>query len=164
MFGHPTKTIQPLNLIAQTSKSPTFVSFAAHASALEAGDAGALEGVAKSFASRGELVFAARAYRQAARLQQKAGERTLEARATTTARLLVPEWPDLGSCGLGPQRRFLTSRETEIASLATGGMTSVEVAARLYLSVRTVNNHLASAYIKLGVHSREELTTVLGGA
>jgi DNA-binding NarL/FixJ family response regulator len=55
----------------------------------------------------------------------------------------------------------LTSREREIASLAAAGVASKQIAERLFLSVRTVNNHLQRAYSKLGVTSRAELDRVL---
>ena len=55
----------------------------------------------------------------------------------------------------------LTPREREIASLAAGGMTSRAIAARLTLSVRTVDSHLARVFAKTGVHSREGLVAVL---
>ncbi|GAB2618682.1 helix-turn-helix transcriptional regulator [Pseudactinotalea suaedae] len=55
----------------------------------------------------------------------------------------------------------LTRREREIATLAAGGMTSKAIAQRLVLSVRTVDSHLAGAYAKLGVHSREGLQEAL---
>jgi DNA-binding CsgD family transcriptional regulator len=48
--------------------------------------------------------------------------------------------------------------------LAATGMASKDIAQRLYLSVRTVNNHLHHAYTKLGVTSRAGLTQALGGA
>jgi DNA-binding CsgD family transcriptional regulator len=56
----------------------------------------------------------------------------------------------------------LTPREREIALLAARGATSREIAGRLVLSVRTVDNHLQNAYRKLGVTSRQELPRVLG--
>jgi DNA-binding CsgD family transcriptional regulator len=46
--------------------------------------------------------------------------------------------------------------------LAAEGMTSKDIAERLYLSVRTVNNHLQHAYAKLGVSSRVGLARALG--
>ncbi|NLF03708.1 MAG: LuxR family transcriptional regulator [Actinomycetales bacterium] len=55
----------------------------------------------------------------------------------------------------------LTAREQEIASLASGGMTSRAIAQRLTLSVRTVDSHLARVFAKLGVHSREDLAGIL---
>src|SRR5262245_433767 len=54
----------------------------------------------------------------------------------------------------------LTVRQRQIASLAAGGLTSPQIAAQLYLSVRTVDNHLATVYLKLGVNSRAKLSTV----
>ena len=57
----------------------------------------------------------------------------------------------------------LTRREREVAALAAAGASSREIAARLVLSVRTVDNHLQNVYGKLGVTSRDELARVLRG-
>jgi DNA-binding CsgD family transcriptional regulator len=48
--------------------------------------------------------------------------------------------------------------------LAATGMPSKDIAQRLYLSVRTVDNHLHHAYTKLGVTSRAGLAQTLGSA
>ena len=48
----------------------------------------------------------------------------------------------------------LTERETEIARLVAAGKRSSEIAEQLFVSVRTVDNHLAAIYRKLGVKSR----------
>jgi pimeloyl-ACP methyl ester carboxylesterase/DNA-binding CsgD family transcriptional regulator len=51
----------------------------------------------------------------------------------------------------------LSRREHEVALLASRGQTAPEIAARLFLSKRTVESHLAAAYMKLGVESKTEL-------
>ena len=56
----------------------------------------------------------------------------------------------------------LTARERDIAAMAAQGITSQQIADRLYLSVRTVNNHLQNVYTKLGVSGRRQLAGVLG--
>jgi DNA-binding CsgD family transcriptional regulator len=50
----------------------------------------------------------------------------------------------------------LTDREREILNCLAEGLSNKAIAARLYLSVRTVEGHLASIYNRLGVHSRTE--------
>lgn len=55
----------------------------------------------------------------------------------------------------------LTDRELEIAKLAAGGVTSRDIASRLFLSVRTVDNHLRRIYGRLGIAGRAELADVL---
>jgi DNA-binding CsgD family transcriptional regulator len=57
--------------------------------------------------------------------------------------------------------RSLDGREREIVMLAASGLASKDIAGRLYLSVRTVNNHLQHAYAKLGVSSRAGLAEAL---
>ena len=55
----------------------------------------------------------------------------------------------------------LTDREREIAVLAAAGQSSRLIAERLFLSVRTVDNHLGRIYDKLGVSSRADLAAAL---
>jgi DNA-binding CsgD family transcriptional regulator len=54
-------------------------------------------------------------------------------------------------------------REREIALLAAAGASSRDIADRLVISVRTVDNHLQNAYRKLGVTRRQDLPRVLSG-
>ena len=56
----------------------------------------------------------------------------------------------------------LTAREREIAGLAAAGLSSDAIAQRLFLSVRTVDNHIQHVYQKLGIASRRELPEALG--
>jgi DNA-binding CsgD family transcriptional regulator len=56
----------------------------------------------------------------------------------------------------------LSPREREIALLAVEGLPSKEIAQRLVLSVRTVDNHLQSVYTKLGIPGRAALAEALG--
>jgi non-specific serine/threonine protein kinase len=58
--------------------------------------------------------------------------------------------------GRGP-RRSLTHREAEVAALAARGLTNREIAAQLFLSVRTVEVHVDHVLTKLGFHTRSQL-------
>ena len=51
---------------------------------------------------------------------------------------------------------ILSDRETEVLRLAAQGMSNMEIADSLTLSVRTVQTHLRSIFNKLGVGSRSE--------
>ena len=48
----------------------------------------------------------------------------------------------------------LTTREREVLKLLAEGLTNREIAARLYISQKTVGAHMAHIYVKLDVHSR----------
>lgn len=52
----------------------------------------------------------------------------------------------------------LTDRETEVLRLVAKGLTSKQVAERLGVSHRTVENHVQNTLIKLQLHNRVELT------
>jgi len=62
---------------------------------------------------------------------------------------------------LGPRRSRdrdeLTPSERRVAELAAHGLTSRDVAARLFISPKTVEANLTRAYRKLGIDSRAEL-------
>ena len=61
----------------------------------------------------------------------------------------------------GSDHERLTRREREVAGMAAAGASSREIADKLVLSVRTVDNHLQNVYSKLGVTSRDELARLL---
>ncbi len=75
--------------------------------------------------------------------------------------------PGLAALVLGEYRRLdtapnrsgpqLTGREEEILRLVAKGLTSRQVAERLVLSTRTVQNHVQNAMSKLQVHNRAGL-------
>lgn len=48
----------------------------------------------------------------------------------------------------------LTSREIVVVILAIEGLTNGEIAAKLYISIKTVKNHMSNIYNKLNVSSR----------
>jgi len=56
----------------------------------------------------------------------------------------------------------LTSRQEQVLRLVGEGLTSKEVAARLFLSVRTVEMHVLSAMTRLGARTRAEAVRRLG--
>ena len=66
------------------------------------------------------------------------------------------------SIGRGPRRSTmdnpgqLTSRQVEILSLLVDGLTNAEIAARLYITPKTVAHHVSAVLGKLGVQSRRE--------
>jgi DNA-binding NarL/FixJ family response regulator len=96
----------------------------------------------------------------------------LRAAAETFERLDARPWADRAHAELaatGETRRArdpggldgLTPQELQIAVLLTGGRTTREAAAALFLSPKTVEYHLRHVYQKLGIHSRHELARLL---
>ncbi|MEV4639300.1 LuxR C-terminal-related transcriptional regulator [Actinoplanes sp. NPDC049548] len=116
--------------------------------------------VAREFAGLGYQVFAAEAAAGAVRIFR--ADRDPQALAASTlladvlARCDVLRTPALLSV-----QPALTVRERQVAELAADGARSREIADRLFLSPRTVENHLQRVYTKLGVSGRNELAPAL---
>ncbi|KUH87625.1 MULTISPECIES: response regulator transcription factor [unclassified Mycobacterium] len=111
---------------------------------LEAVKAGATGYLVKS-ASKQELGAAVRA--------------TAEGRAVFTpglAGLVLGEYRRIAQTP-GPETPSLTERETEILRYVAKGLTAKQIAARLSLSHRTVENHVQATFRKLQVANRVEL-------
>jgi DNA-binding CsgD family transcriptional regulator len=96
----------------------------------------------------------------------------LRAAADTFERLDARPWADrarseLAATGETVRRRDpstldeLTPQELQIALLLGEGRTTRETAAALFLSPKTIEYHLRHVYIKLDIHSREELAGAL---
>jgi DNA-binding CsgD family transcriptional regulator len=55
----------------------------------------------------------------------------------------------------------LTPSERRVAEMAASGMTNRQIAQTLFLTVKTIETHLAAAYDKLGIRSRQQLPAAL---
>jgi DNA-binding CsgD family transcriptional regulator len=77
---------------------------------------------------------------------------------------------ELHALGLRPRRPAvtgpgsLTPTERRVAELASSGLTNRQTAEALFVTVKTVETHLARAYGKLGISTRTELSRVIGAA
>ncbi|MEU0943566.1 LuxR C-terminal-related transcriptional regulator [Streptomyces canus] len=129
--------------------------FAAHAEALAHGDGPALDRAAQALEERGYLLFAAEAYAQAVGAHpDPSAARTSRTRAVALARRCQgARTPALSGLVLGE----LTARQRQIVTLAAAGLSNRQIAEKLTLSVRTVGNHLYSAYARLGASDRDAL-------
>jgi DNA-binding CsgD family transcriptional regulator len=100
--------------------------------------------------------------------RQKAGARTtLEQALGLFQELGAPLWVERTTAELGriggraPSSLDFTATERRVAELVAGGSTNQEVAATLFMSVKTVEWNLSRIYRKAGVRSRTELASWL---
>jgi DNA-binding NarL/FixJ family response regulator len=96
--------------------------------------------------------------------QRAAARRSLDAAAAAFRDIDAPLWCERAEteiARLGGRRASsrdeLTENEQRVAALAAQGLTNRDIAARLFVSERTVESNLTRAYRKLGVRSRAQL-------
>ncbi|MFI7602300.1 LuxR C-terminal-related transcriptional regulator [Actinoplanes sp. NPDC049681] len=137
--------------------------FAAHATALVEDDGDGLRAVAEQFAAGGYLGFALEAVTSAARLAQRAGDDRAAAELSRRAARLTLACDGFRPPWLHPTQRSvrLGARELEACELAAEGLDNQQIAERMGIALRTVTNHLARAYAKLGVRARQDLAGAL---
>jgi DNA-binding CsgD family transcriptional regulator/tetratricopeptide (TPR) repeat protein len=162
-LGEARSVVATLDELAGRVEGELVATMASHARAAAGDDAVALERVASRFQDIGSKLLAAEAAAQAQQAYLRQGRSRLARVAGARAALMAARCPGVLTpplAGLSPVP--LTSRERQIARLASAGLTSRDLGDRLGISVRTVDNHLGSIYSKLGVSGRGELATVLG--
>ena len=72
------------------------------------------------------------------------------------ARTMLEEVRKLDAPGTQEAERVISDREVEVLQLIADGCSTPEVAAQLYISQKTVKNHLASIYQKLDARDRTQ--------
>jgi DNA-binding CsgD family transcriptional regulator len=140
--------------------------YSVHAAARVDGSPTALDRAAQGLEEVGSLLAAAEVYTVASTVFSASGyQRQANADRRRSAELFkLLGTPAAQAADGGEVLARLTKREIEVARLAAAGTPSPEIAARLFLSVRTVHNHLQHVFTKVGVSSREELAELLDAA
>jgi ATP/maltotriose-dependent transcriptional regulator MalT len=161
--GDPGDSIERIVDLAGDVQGELAQQIVRHVQALVDKDADALGEVSTAFEQSGSLLRAAEAATAAADAYRRAGNQRAATSWGRQGAELARRCEGARTPGLvdaaGPTP--LTKREREIALLAAEGLTSREIAERLYVSVRTIDNHLARVYDKLGVKGRDDLRAVL---
>jgi DNA-binding CsgD family transcriptional regulator len=153
-----------LRELAEVVEGPLAPARAAHATALVSGDAPSLEEAPSAFEACGALLLAAEAAADAAVAWHKEDESRKATAAKRRSSGLAAHCEGAATPALRTAvaaRAALRPRELEIARLAAAGLSNKEIAARLFLSYRTVENQLHAAHEKLGVKNRAELSQAL---
>jgi DNA-binding CsgD family transcriptional regulator len=120
--------------------------------------------------ARGHLLYGEWLRRQRRRVDARAELRTahdmlesmgMEAFAERSRRELQATGETARKRTVHPADQVLTAQEAQIARMARDGLSNPDIAARLFISVRTVQYHLSKVFIKLGIESRGQLGRAL---
>jgi DNA-binding CsgD family transcriptional regulator len=160
-LGHPTLALETLTCLAVEHDAGLLQLHASHAEALAEHDPPGLHDVATAFFAHGLLAYAVEAMAQAADLFQRQGDTMAARRSRAWASSLVTQRNLTLTSTPSATPDLLTTREREVALLASHGASSRQIGAHLHLSVRTVDNYLASIYRKTGIAGRHQLELVL---
>ena len=118
----------------------------------------ALEAAAGDFVCAGDRDNARAAFTRAVEIYTSLGAATDVARLRTRFRAHgIRRGPHAKHRQARSGWDSLTPAETKIAALVEGGLTNPEIAARLFLSRRTVATHVSHILKKLDVHSRTDI-------
>ena len=163
-LGRARETASRLGHLAGVVEGDLAAARARHGAALADQDSAELDGTSVAFERCGAVMFAAESAAEAAVAWLRGGEprRATASQRRSTALAARCEGARTPSLALStPAAAALTRRELEIARLAAAGLANKEIAARLYISHRTVENKLHAVYEKLGVAGRAELAGAL---
>jgi DNA-binding CsgD family transcriptional regulator len=161
-LGHPSVALPILRETAVAVEGRLVQALLEHAVALDGSDAAALLVLAEEFPELGFTVSGAECAATAARILGREGRAAEATRANAVVAQLKELIDDFRTPGLGTIV-VVTEREREVGELAARRRRNREIAEQLGISVRTVDNHLASLYRKLGVSRRDDLSQWFDG-
>jgi DNA-binding CsgD family transcriptional regulator len=154
--------VMRLRAVAQRCDGPFPVAMSMRATGLIDRDPDGLLRSSEAFEELGMLLLAAEAAASAALLVARQGRQAGPLRERT--RRLAVECEGAWSPALEDLTAYLAGlspREMNVARFAGEGRSSLEIATLLGISVRTVDSHLATVYLKLGIGGRMELANAL---
>jgi DNA-binding NarL/FixJ family response regulator len=162
-LGLAANVSQRLEALASVSDSKLVAAMSEHALSAAVDDQNRLAAVAEVFAAMGAVMVAAEVSAEASSSYLRRGEIGLATVASTRSGVL------LGQCDTVMQANAfrlptitpLSAREREVAYFAAEGASNKELADRLSLSTRTIENHMSSVFSKLGALNRLELKAVI---
>ena len=155
--------LAPLETALPTTEGAELLTtMVAHARALRRADVDGLDEVAGRFGAHGCLLYAAEASAQASTAAADQDDHLRARRIATRGALWARRCPGAATPGLEDLSPDISDRELDVIALALGGPTSQAIADALFVSRRTVDNHLHAVYRKLELSGREELADVLG--
>lgn len=148
-----------LDELAHLVEGPLVSGLAAHAAGVAMRDATALDRLSEMFESMGAPLLAAECSAEASVEWRRQGRNRSTVLAEQRAGMLSEicggvTTPALLKVG---DRSRLTPTELQVCLMAQSGRSNKAIAEELFLSVRTVGNHLHRAYHKLGISGRDEL-------
>jgi DNA-binding CsgD family transcriptional regulator len=164
LVANPTRSrAEALKTMAAEIPAPLIQRSLLLVDALKDGSTDALVRAANALADAGHVWEATQAYSAALNGLRTSGNSAKVARVHDDARVHLEPWGpeagvDLRTAAVGNE---LTAREDEIARLAASGLSNQEIARRLLISVRTVENHLHRVFRKLGVDNRAGMSRAL---
>jgi DNA-binding NarL/FixJ family response regulator len=164
-LGAPARTCAELLApLAERMQSDLVAGYLAHATALAAGDGRAQVEAALRFAELEANLLCAEAAAAASRALRHEGREASSREAAALAAKHAARCQGARTPAISQAAELieLTEREREIAVLAAAGQSNAEIAERLVISVRTVENHLYHVFKKIGIAGREQLTDLLG--
>ncbi|MDX3664057.1 LuxR C-terminal-related transcriptional regulator [Streptomyces sp. ID05-26A] len=150
--------------LAKSRKDPLTTAYSSHAQARALRDPAGLEEVAAAFTACGVTLYAAEALAEASRLSRLHDRPRDADRLERQASALAESFDGATTPGLVVTSTLvaLTPRQLEIARLAAAGLTNVEIAERLAIAKRTVDNHLHTTYAAVSVTGRDGLRELFG--
>lgn len=162
-LGEARTVAGPLADLAQRVDGRMSDTYALQARAAAAHDALLLEEASGEFEEMGSMLYAAEAAAEASRIHREEGRIGSALAASARAARLARHCQGARTPALHAVELLipLTRREREVATLAASGLANRDIAERLVVSLRTVENHLHAAYAKLGVTGRKDLGAIL---